>query len=640
MSRLDELIQEKCPDGVEYKILSEVFYTRNGYTPSKKEKNYWKNGTIPWFRMEDIRENGGILDKATQYVSQEAVKGSPFPANSIIVATSATIGEHALITVPSIANQRFTYLAVKEQYKDDYDPKFLYYYCFKLDEYCKECLNQGNFASVDMKKFAKFQFPRLPIEIQREIVRMLDSYTESVVELQKQLTAELTARKMQYSYYRDNLLSFNMPVSKKKIGEITRVFSAARVHKNEWTQEGVPFYRSSDVISKFNGVENSRGKAYISFDLYKRLSAKSGKIMKDDILITGGGTIGIPYVVPSDEPIYVKDADLLCIQKSKEFNSRFLYHYFLSTEFRKYLENITHNATIAHYTISQIENTPVPLPPLDVQNRIVNVLDNFEKICSDLNIDLPAEIEARQKQYEYYRDKLLTFAETGNTILSRAEQSRAEQSRAEQSRALIKLLQYVFGYVRISLGDIGSICMCKRILKSQTNTVSGVPFYKIGTFGKEADAYISQETFNEYRSKYNFPKKGDVLISAAGTIGRTVVYDGKPAYFQDSNIVWIDNDESIVLNSYLRYCYELKPWKASEGGTIPRLYNDNIAKAVIAVPSIEEQKRVVSILDRFDAICNDLTSGLPAEIEARQKQYEYYRDKLLSFKEHKNELSD
>ena len=435
MSKLDELIQEKCPDGVEYKTLSEVFDTRNGYTPSKKEKNFWENGTIPWFRMEDIRENGGILDKATQYVSQEAVKGSPFPANSIIVATSATIGEHALITVPSIANQRFTYLMIKEQYKDDYDPKFLYYYCFKLDEYCKECLNQGNFASVDMKKFAKFQFPRLPIEIQREIVRVLDDYTENIVELQNQLTAEITARKMQYSYYRDNLLSFNMPVSKKKIGEITRVFSAARVHKNEWTQEGVPFYRSRDVISKFNGVENSRGKAYISFDLYKRLSAKSGKIMKDDILITGGGTIGIPYVVPSDEPIYVKDADLLCIQKSKEFNSRFLYHYFLSTEFRKYLENITHNATIAHYTISQIENTPVPLPPLDVQNRIVNVLDNFEKICSDLNIGLPAEIEARQKQYEYYRDKLLTFAETGNTILSRAEQSRAEQSRAEQSRA-------------------------------------------------------------------------------------------------------------------------------------------------------------------------------------------------------------
>ena len=152
---------------------------------------------------------------------------------------------------------------------------------------------------------------------------MLDSYTESVVELQRQLTAELTARKTQYSYYRDKLLTFDVRAQKKKIGELTRVFSAARVHKNEWTTEGVPFYRSSDVISKFNGVENSRGKAYISFDLYKKLSEKSGKIMKDDILITGGGSIGIPYIVPTNDPIYVKDADLLCIQKSDKFNSRF-----------------------------------------------------------------------------------------------------------------------------------------------------------------------------------------------------------------------------------------------------------------------------------------------------------------------------
>ncbi len=175
--------------------------------------------------------------------------------------------------------------------------------------------------------------------------------------------------------------------------------------------------------------------------------------------------------------------------------------------------------------------------------------------------------------------------------------------------------------------------MCKRILKSQTNTVGDVPFYKIGTFGKEPDAFISMEIYEEYRSKFNFPKKGDILISAAGTIGRTVVYDGNPAYFQDSNIVWIDNDETQVLNSYLRYCYELKPWNVSTGGTIARLYNDNIAKAKIPIPSLEEQERIVSILDRFDKLCNDLTEGLPAEIVARQKQYEYYRDKLLTFSE-------
>lgn len=309
------------------------------------------------------------------------------------------------------------------------------------------------------------------------------------------------------------------------------------------------------------------------------------------IIVAGAaGEIGF-----SDKAFWAAD-DCFTVVCPENVLNRYIYHLLLNNQ--NQLASKVRKASIPRLSRSAIENLVIPIPPLDVQREIVRILDNFTELTAELTV----ELTARQKQYAFYRNKLLTFGKT-------------EGARIE----------------RIPLGDIGSICMCKRILKSQTNTVSGVPFYKIGTFGKEADAYISQETFNEYRSKYNFPKKGDVLISAAGTIGRTVVYDGKPAYFQDSNIVWIDNDERIVLNSYLRYCYELKPWKASEGGTIPRLYNDNIAKAVIAVPSIEEQKRVVSILDRFDAICNDLTSGLPAEIEARQKQYEYYRDKLLNF---------
>ena len=392
----------------------------------------------------------------------------------------------------------------------------------------------------------------------------------------------------------------------------------------EFFGKGTPFIRYTDVYNhRTLRKKDITALVECTEDEKERL-----KVSRGDVLFTRTSEtaedIGWSSVMLDDmDDCVFNGFTIKATPKTKELLPEYCAYCFSTSDFRQYVTKhcaFTTRASLTGNTIAQYRMT---IPPLDIQSRIVNVLDNFEKICSDLNIGLPAEIEARQKQYEYYRDKLLTFAETGNTILSRAE----------QSRALIKLMQYVFGYVRISLGDIGSICMCKRILKSQTNTVSGVPFYKIGTFGKEADAYISQETFNEYRSKYNFPKKGDVLISAAGTIGRTVVYDGKPAYFQDSNIVWIDNDESIVLNSYLRYCYELKPWKASEGGTIPRLYNDNIAKAVIAVPSIEEQKCVVSILDRFDAICNDLTSGLPAEIEARQKQYEYYRDRLLSFKE-------
>lgn len=173
--------------------------------------------------------------------------------------------------------------------------------------------------------------------------------------------------------------------------------------------------------------------------------------------------------------------------------------------------------------------------------------------------------------------------------------------------------------------------MCKRILKSETSNTGDIPFYKIGTFGGKANAYITKELFEKYKSQYSYPKKGDILISAAGTIGKTVIYDGKPAYYQDSNIVWIDNDEKLVLNRFLFYVYQLNPWQVSTGGTIARLYNDNIANATIIVPPLHEQERIVKILDRFDKLCNDLTEGLPAEIESRRKQYEYYRDKLLTF---------
>ncbi len=180
------------------------------------------------------------------------------------------------------------------------------------------------------------------------------------------------------------------------------------------------------------------------------------------------------------------------------------------------------------------------------------------------------------------------------------------------------------------MNEIGDICMCKRIMKNQTNTIGGIPFYKIGTFGKNADAYISRDLYDEYKSRYSFPQKGEILISASGTIGRTVIYNGEDAYFQDSNIVWIHNNEDIVLNKYLYYYYRIVTWEV-EGGTIKRLYNTNIAKTKIAVPPIAEQQRIVAILDKFEKLVNDISEGLPAEIAARRQQYEYYRDRLLCF---------
>lgn len=183
------------------------------------------------------------------------------------------------------------------------------------------------------------------------------------------------------------------------------------------------------------------------------------------------------------------------------------------------------------------------------------------------------------------------------------------------------------GVEYIKLGNIGQVCMCKRIMKSQTSSEGDVPFYKIGTFGGKPNAFISNELYEEYKRLYSYPKKGEILISAAGTIGRTVVYNGEPAYFQDSNIVWLSNDESKVLNAFLYYFYERQPWRISTGGTIARIYNEDILNAKVPVPPLEVQREIVHILDSFTL----LTAELTAELAARKKQYNYYRDTLLSF---------
>ncbi|MGL2479095.1 restriction endonuclease subunit S [Helicobacter pylori] len=152
---------------------------------------------------------------------------------------------------------------------------------------------------------------------------------------------------------------------------------------------------------------------------------------------------------------------------------------------------------------------------------------------------------------------------------------------------------------KVRLGDIGKPCMCKRVMKHQTTPYGEIPFYKIGTFGNTADAFISKKLFLEYKTKYSFPKKGDILISASGTIGRAVIYDGKPAYFQDSNIVWIDNNETLVKNDFLFYAYSNIKWN-TEHTTILRLYNDNFRNTLIPLPPLNEQIAIANILSDVD----------------------------------------
>ena len=156
-----------------------------------------------------------------------------------------------------------------------------------------------------------------------------------------------------------------------------------------------------------------------------------------------------------------------------------------------------------------------------------------------------------------------------------------------------------FSWEQRKLGEIGSVSMCRRIFKEQTSETGDIPFYKIGTFGADPDAFISRELFEEYKSKYPYPQKGDILISASGSIGRTVEFAGNNEYFQDSNIVWLNHDERLS-NPFLKCFYSVVKWAGIEGSTIKRLYNDNILNTVICMPSVPEQKRIGLFFENLD----------------------------------------
>ena len=316
----------------------------------------------------------------------------------------------------------------------------------------------------------------------------------------------------------------------------------------------------------------------------------------ETIVIAGSGAYA-GFVSFWDEPIFVSDAFSIVVDRSI-LQPRFVYHWLSGRQ--EAIHALKSGGGVPHVYPKDVAKLRCPVPPLEVQREIVRILDQFTT--------LEAELEARRTQYEHYRNHLLSY-----------------ESLAARGPVNV-----------IELQDVGVVRMCKRIHKAETSIQGDIPFFKISTFGGTPTSFISAELYGKYREKYPYPKKGDLLISAAGTIGQIVRFDGADAYFQDSNIVWLEHDESIVLNRYLYYVYLNTRW-TTDGGTIKRLYNNRILQQQICVPPIETQIAISDLLDRFDALVNDISSGLPAEIAARRAQYEHYRDRLLSFPEKKAE---
>jgi len=357
----------------------------------------------------------------------------------------------------------------------------------------------------------------------------------------------------------------NSMVEWKKLGDVCSFNRGKTITAKNAVKGEVPVIAGGQTPSYYHNQANREG---------------------ESITVAGSGAYA-GFVSYWDCPIFVSDA--FTVDPSNMLLHKYVFQW-LKMNQQKIFET-QKGAGVPHVHGKDISSFLIPIPSLAEQERIVGILDTFTASIDNLK----GQIAQRRKQFEFYRDQLLDLEGKQGVEMKR-------------------------------LGDIGEICMCKRIMKNQTSENGEIPFYKIGTFGGKADAYISRKLFEEYRIKYSYPQKGDILISAAGTIGRSITFDGKDAYFQDSNIVWISNNEEIVSNRYLYYFYQIAEWK-TDGGTIKRLYNYNLKNTSLPVPSHSRQERIVSILDTF----TESIKNLEAQLEQRQKQYEYYRNQLLTF---------
>ena len=392
---IDRLVAELCPEGVEYRPIEELFTTRNGYTPSKSNSSYWENGTVPWFRMEDIRENGGILSESLQSVHESALKkGGMFPAGSIIVATSATIGEHALINVDFLCNQRFTVLILKDEFKNLLSPKFIYYYSFILDRWCLSNTTQSSFASVDMKRFKKFEFPVPPMEIQEAIVEILDKFTN----LEAELEAELEARTLQYEYYRDSLFEAldcpRVPLGSLGIRNKGITITASKMRTLEPGNKDVRIFAA--------------GSTFIDTD--SSFIPDKGILEGPAIIVKSRGYIGFEYY----EGKFTHKNELWSYSLTSDLvEQKFIYYYLLTQAYHLHELARGKSVKLPQLAVKDTDELLVPVPSLEEQQRIVDILDRFDALTSSLSEGLPAELAARRSQYEYYRDQLLTFPRKG-----------------------------------------------------------------------------------------------------------------------------------------------------------------------------------------------------------------------------------
>ena len=405
MNKIEKLLNELCPNGVEFKSLGEVANFRRGSFPQPYTKTEWYGGedSAPFVQVTDVGDNMKLTETTKQTISKIAQSKSVFvPKNTVIVTLQGSIGRVAITQYDSYVDRT---LAIFQSYKIPINIKFFAYVLFmKFDEEKKKARG-GIIKTITVEEFKQFQIPIPPLEIQEEIVKILDAFTE--------LEAELEARRRQYEYYRNKLLSFEYLKTNgggselKMLGEIGKFTRGNGLQKKDLLDSGIPCIHYGQIHTYYENYTHTT-KSFVSAENAKKLK----KAKKGDLVIAGASE-NIEDVCKA--VVYLGESDV-CISGdsfafSHSLNPKYVGYVFQGEQFIEYKKKYAQGTKVMRLSIERLKQFQIPIPSLETQEKIVSILDKFHALTTDLQSGIPAEIEARKKQYEYYRNQLLTFKE-------------------------------------------------------------------------------------------------------------------------------------------------------------------------------------------------------------------------------------
>ncbi|HEM6253563.1 TPA: restriction endonuclease subunit S [Streptococcus suis] len=607
MTKIEEMIAELCPNGVEWKELGEVCVVNKG---KQLNKTFLvDDGQYPAY-------NGGktYSGRTDSYNVTE---------NTIIISQGgASAGFVNFVTTNFWANAHCYYLLPDITRVNN---RYLYHFLKMKQSYLMDFQHGAGIPALKSDKITKMPLPLPPLKIQEKIVQILDKFTEYVTEL----TAELADRQKQYSFYRDKLLSFEDEVYQvewKTLGEV-----GLPTENISWKSHGEQCFSYIDLSS----VDRDSKKITETTEITKYTApSRAQKIVKENDIIFGTTrpTLRRYAKIPLEFDNQICSTGFYVFRASDEVLPNYIYHILGSNAFNNFVEENQSGASYPAISNSLVEQYKLPVPSKKAQSRIVEVLDNFDAVCNDLNIGLPKEIELRQKQYEYFREKLLTFTAEGVY----PGQWTVDSERGASD--LIRLLQWVFGTIRV---ELGAICTFTRGngLQKKDFTEEGYPVIHYGQiytrYGFSTDKTISF-TDQSVFAKLKKAQPGDIVMA---TTSENVEDVGKAVVWEGNEEVGISGDAYIAKTTqhsrFLNYFFKSIHFQGQKekkvtGTKVIRINAKDMEKFIINLPSLSTQKCIVAILDKFDELTTSISQGLPKEIELRQMQYEYWSNKLFN----------